>query len=119
MPVEERGPVLGQETKAARARRLTDEWRRDDQVATATQWLTTNRIDLRINPDWTLMASGNFSQTIESGGHADGRFVETSLGFAFRPVRYDRVNVLAKYAFLYDLPSEGQVSSRTNERAHV
>ena len=61
----------------------------------------------------------NWSQTIESGGRADGRFVEASLGLAYRPVANDKLNVLGKVTFLHDLPSQGQLTLRNDERSAV
>ena len=50
----------------------------------------------------------------------DGKFVEASTGFAYRPVFVDRLNILGKYTFLYDLPSLGQDDgSNVDERSHV
>jgi hypothetical protein len=50
---------------------------------------------------------------------AEGRFVESSVGLAYRPIRNDRLNLLGKYTYLYDLPTLGQDPTRTDQRSHV
>lgn len=57
----------------------------------------------------------------------DAKYFETVLGYAFRPVDNDRLNVLAKYTFLYDMtervaatPSTGaNFLNSPRQRAHV
>ncbi|MEO1748816.1 MAG: TonB-dependent receptor, partial [Pseudomonadota bacterium] len=38
-------------------------------------------------------------------------YVESSIGFAYRPVENDRLNALFGYTFLYDLPGTDQVNA--------
>ena len=33
-----------------------------------------------------------------------------TLGYAYRPVRHDRLNALIKYTYFYNMPSPGQVT---------
>ena len=51
----------------------------------------------------------------------DGRFAEADIGLAYRPVSNDRLNMLGKYTYLYDLDSAGQANAYndTDERSHV
>ena len=35
--------------------------------------------------------------------HLDAKFVETGIGFALRPVYNDRLNILGRLTYLYDL----------------
>ena len=53
-----------------------------------------------------------------NGGH-DARFAELDVGYAFRPADNDRLNVIARYAFLFDLPTEQQATLRPDERSHL
>ena len=55
----------------------------------------------------------------ELNGGRDARFAEFDLGYAWRPVANDRFNLLGKYSFLYDLPTEGQETLRPDERSHL
>jgi len=95
------------------------EWRRDVATSEKNQWLVSARFDRRWTDDLKLLAHLNWSQTLESGARADGRFVEASLGLAYRPVNNDKLDVLGKITFLSDLPSGGQLSLRNDERAAV
>lgn len=40
----------------------------------------------------------------------DGKFVEANIGIAYRPVDNDRLNILARYTYLMDLPGPDQVN---------
>jgi hypothetical protein len=87
------------------------EWRRDSGAERRRQWVTTNQLMHRINDDWRIAARLNHSDTDDrSNPLADARFTEANLGFAYRPVGNDRVNVLGRYTYLYDLSSLGQES---------
>lgn len=44
-----------------------------------------------------------------STSFADTDYVETSVGYAWRPVDNDRLNALFKYTWLYDLPGNNQL----------
>ncbi len=84
------------------------------------QWLTANRIKYVLDNEWTFKGKGNLSYTKDEKDHKeDAKFVELSLGFAYRPIWNDRLNILSKYTYLYDLPSEGQDDSSTDEKAHI
>lgn len=95
------------------------EWRLDKAARDVQQWLTTNRLDVRLSDDYVLLTRVNFSKTTEQGSADRGLFSESSLGFAYRPVESDRLNALAKYTFLYDLPTVAQSAGGNDERAHV
>ena len=61
----------------------------------------------------------------DASGRDAGRFAELDLGLAVRPTQHDRINVLAKYSFLYDLGSNaqlgpnGRAAEQIEERSHV
>jgi hypothetical protein len=48
-----------------------------------------------------------------------GRFVEFDLGYAFRPALSDRLNMLARYAYLFDVGTQGQSDAPGDERSHI
>ena len=54
----------------------------------------------------------------------DGEYVEASLGYGFRPIDHERLNVLFKYTYLYDLPGADQVTANGDtegdaQKSHV
>ena len=59
--------------------------------------------------DWRFIGklAGSYS-TSSQGDFYRGDYIESVTGFAFRPVAHDRLNVLFKYTYFYDLPSPGQ-----------
>lgn len=65
------------------------------------------------------------SDSSEDGSFRDGNYVDASIGYAYRPVDNDRLNALFKYAWVYDLPGENQVSAITGDeygpaqRSHI
>ena len=79
----------------------------------------------KTNENWRL--SAHVDALISRSDQAtvlDGDYVEASLGYAYRPVSNDRLNVLLKYAFLYDLPGPQQVNVNNQilgpaQRSHV
>ena len=85
-----------------------------------TQWLTANNLRFLINEEWTGVGKLNFSYSDNHDtGQDDGRFAEFDVGLAYRPVYQDRLNILSKYTYLYDLDSAGQEDADTDERSHV
>ena len=52
-------------------------------------------------------------------GVSDGKFAEIGFGVGYRPVSDDRLNMLAKYTYLYDLDSVGQEDADPDERSHI
>ena len=96
------------------------EARRDRGDVDRTQWLTTNQAQYKASPSFTLLGGFDLSVTRDRDSLREvGRFVEGNAGLAYRPVYHDRLNLLAKYTYLYDLPTEGQDFDRTDERSHV
>jgi len=68
------------------------------------QWVTTNRLNYRLNPSLRLQGKFNYSDTKDQRGNTkDASFTEAALGFALRPVDNDRLNVLGRLTYLYDL----------------
>jgi hypothetical protein len=64
-----------------------------------------------VTPDWRLLAKFDHSFSDSSlGEFYAGGFTEAILGYAYRPVRNDRLNALAKYTYFYNLPTPGQVT---------
>ncbi|HEY3487199.1 MAG TPA: flagellar motor protein MotB, partial [Gammaproteobacteria bacterium] len=84
---------------------------RDDitELAERNTYLMKNTLSLQLNPDWRTLAKLNLSESESSQGEFfDGNFTEFVLGYAYRPVMHDRLNMLIKYTFFENLPAAEQ-----------
>ena len=103
------------------------EYRRDQGSENTTQYLSTNALNWKHNEHLRTLIRLNLALTEnDDTSLADGKFIEADLGIAYRPAFSDRLNLLGKYSYLYDLPAQlstgslvGQNDSSTDERAHI
>ncbi len=97
------------------------EWREDTGAERRQQWVTTNRVNHRIDEDWRVSARFNYSRTRDQVNAAAGaRFTEAGAGFAWRPHDDARYALLGRYTYLYDLLSLGQVGNTDyDQRSHI
>lgn len=73
------------------------------------QYLTSNTFGWQRSAAGRVLGKLNLSWTDdELTDERSARFVEFDLGYAYRPVWSNRLNLLGRYSFLYDLPSLGQ-----------
>jgi len=93
------------------------EYRRDEaeqQDLTQTErttWLFRNTFKFQLTPDWRIVGKLNHSKSDSSlGAFYDGRYTEGVIGYAYRPVRYDRLSALAKFTYFYNVPTADQVT---------
>lgn len=65
-----------------------------------------------VNDNWQFLANVDalLSSSAE-GDFRDGEYVKASIGYAFRPVDNEKLNLLFRYTYLRDLPGEDQVSA--------
>lgn len=83
----------------------------DQSYSSRTNFLTKNNLKYQVTPDWRIIAKLNYSQSKSSlGEFYNGTFTEAVLGYGYRPVANDRLNLLFKYTYFYNLPSEGQTT---------
>jgi flagellar motor protein MotB len=76
-----------------------------------TTFLTKNSLKYQINPDWRFIGKLNYSESKSSlGEFYDGTFTEAVVGYGYRPVDNDKLNLLFKYTYFYNLPSAGQTT---------
>jgi flagellar motor protein MotB len=76
-----------------------------------TTWLFRNNLKYQMTPSSRLLGKLNHAESESSlGQFYDGGYTEAVLGYAFRPVRHDRLNMLAKYTYFYNVPSTDQVT---------
>ena len=92
------------------------EFRRDNAEqldlthAETTTWLFRNNFKLQLTPDWRLIGKLDHSVSNSSlGEFYAGGYTEGVVGYAYRPVRNDRLNALVKYTYFYNVPTMGQV----------
>jgi flagellar motor protein MotB len=93
------------------------EYRRDDaeQLDTMrtqrTAWLFRNTFRFQLTPDWRVLGKLNHSVSDSSlGEFYDGGYTEAVIGYAYRPVKSDRLSALAKYTYFYNVPTMDQVT---------
>src|SRR5438309_7645173 len=94
----------------------TIEYRRDNAEqldlthTERTLWLFRNNFKFQLPPDWRVIGKLDHSVSDSSlGGFYGGGYTEAVVGYAYRPVRNDRLNVLAKYTYFYNVPTTDQV----------
>jgi len=94
------------------------EYRTEDGASTAQDRETialsagyTNRVA----DDWTMLVSAEalYSESDEAD-FRNGEYLRASLGYAYRPLDNERLNVLLRYTNLRDLPGEDQVDANGN-----
>ncbi len=74
-------------------------------------WLFRNSFKYQLNEGQRLLGKFNHSDSKSSlGSFYDGGFTEGILGYAVRPVSHDRINVLTKYTYFYNMPTTDQQS---------
>ena len=98
------------------------ELRLDDGQDDKRQYLVYNAIEGKINPNTTLFAKANISQTKNTTTNStEGQYKELVTGLAYRPVNFDRLNLLGRYTYLEDDSPSGQTdfSDIEKERAHT
>src|SRR5206468_2336142 len=75
----------------------------------------TTGINLTAKERWNLGGNAEFGKLRDSvsdsslGEFYAGGYTEAVVGYAYRPVRNDRLNALAKYTYFYNVPTTGQV----------
>ncbi|MEM6695044.1 MAG: outer membrane beta-barrel protein [Pseudomonadota bacterium] len=108
--------------------RLRLEYRTDDGAGTAQDRETYGfaaGFSNQFSADWRMLADieALFSDSAE-GDFRDGEYARASLGFAYRPIDNERLNLLFRYSYLHDLPGEDQVDANGDtdgpkQRSHV
>ncbi len=107
------------------------EYRRDvaEQIDTThtkrTAWLFRNNFKLQLTPDWRMIGKLDHSISDSSlGGFYGGGYTEGVVGYAYRPVRLDRLSALAKYTYFYNVPTTDQVTMQNTavefiQKSHI
>ena len=75
-------------------------------------WLLSGALEYKHSEEWRLLSTVDavVSRSDETT-FRDGRYVELSLGSAFRPITNEKINALFKLTYLDDQPGEDQVNA--------
>ncbi len=63
----------------------------------------------KLSRDWRALGKLDMVFTDSSDSTRDSQYIEGSVGFAYRPILTDRLNILSKYQYELDNPGAGQV----------
>jgi hypothetical protein len=91
------------------------EYRTDEGtvVGQRSTWAMRNALTINPNESWRVFGKFNFAKSSESrNALLNADYLEGVAAVAYRPVTNDRLNLLAKYTYLYDLASSDQLSAR-------
>ncbi len=87
------------------------EIRWDDGDIDSTQYLLTNTYQNIIHHDYTYYCKLNYSITQDTTAATElARFIESTVGIAYRPVQDDRFNFLGEFTYIDQRSPAGQIS---------
>jgi len=93
--------------------RLDETQQADTTTTDRTTWLFRNSIKYQRTADWRVVGKLNHSTSDSSlGDFYDGGYTEAVIGYAYRPVRHDRLSTLAKYTYFYNVPTTDQLGAQ-------
>ena len=90
-----------------------------------TTWLLGSNLSWKSDDNWRVLASVDaLLSKSDQDSILDGDYIEASIGAAYRPIDHDKLNLLFKYTYLYDLPGAQQVNASNSvlgpaQRSHV
>jgi hypothetical protein len=84
--------------------------RSDDGTRDRNTYLVGAGIGKQTGENWRFLANLDAVLSDATDDTLNGKYVEGSAGYAYRPVETDALNALMKYTFLYDLPGPDQVT---------
>jgi flagellar motor protein MotB len=92
------------------------EYRRDDAEqpdlsrTVTSVLLLRNNFKYQMTPSWRLIGKLDHSISDSSlGDFYTGGYTEAVVGYAYRPVRNDKLNALVKYTYFYNVPTTDQL----------
>ncbi|MDZ7773513.1 MAG: hypothetical protein U5K31_12350 [Balneolaceae bacterium] len=103
------------------------EYRTEDgsQAGSRDSWLIRNSVGLQLTPSLRMLGRANLALSdISGGGLGNAEYTELVGGLAYRPVRHNRFNALARYTYLHDVSSPVQLGTSLQlnpfaQRSHV
>ena len=97
----------------------------EDNTRDRTTWLLQADGSTKTSDNWRLIGhlDALFSNSDQSD-ILDGKYLEASIGASYRPIENDRLNLLFKYTYLYDLPGAQQINTDGNilgpaQKSHI
>ncbi len=105
--------------------RIDDIQQPDTSFSKRTSWLLKNSLKYQLSENWRLVGKFNYAESESSLGDAyNGDYTEAVLGYAYRPVQNDRLNILAKYTYFYNVPATDQITGDNTvsdfvQRSHI
>lgn len=109
--------VVYQKDNTRFSSKLEYRWDEGEDIDTR-QWVTTNRLDYRPSVALRWQGQLNASVTEDQLADDDARFLEAGIGFAYRPVSHDRLNMLGRLTYLNDLQPMSQADG-ADERSLI
>jgi hypothetical protein len=97
----------------------------DLSTNTRTTWLFRNNFKWQVTPSGRVLAKFNHSFSDSSlGDFYNGGYTEAVLGYAYRPVDWDRLHTLVKYTYFENMPTTDQVTLQNTpaqfiQKSHV
>lgn len=101
----------------------TDEGLLNNTNAASDTLLLSSDLAYKFSTEARIVAGLDYAHTdTDQGSLLDGEYGEVVLGYAFRPVMDDRLNVLARYRYLHDMYGQrvdGVDENGPRQRSHV
>jgi len=95
----------------------------DSSYSERTTWLFKNSFKYQLTDNWRIVGKFNHAQSESSQGTSyAGDYTEAVLGYAYRPVFFDRLNLLVKYTYFYNQPANDDSSIDSSDfiqRSHI
>jgi flagellar motor protein MotB len=107
------------------------EFRRDDVEQSdlshtiQTVLLLRNNFKYQLSPSWRVLGKLDYSISNSTlGDFSAGGYTEGVVGYAYRPVRNDRLNALVKYTYFYNVPTADQLGAQNTatqflQKSHI
>lgn len=99
------------------------EYRVDESEETnekTTQWVTVNNYTHHLTEEYTLFGKFNYSKAEnDTNSELLERFIESSIGLAYRPIYNDKLNLLVRYTYLVDFDNLNRDVEYSDEESHI
>jgi flagellar motor protein MotB len=92
----------------------------DTSFSDRRTWLFRNNCKYQLTPDWRLVGKLDHSMSNSSQGQFyDGGYTEAVIGYGYRPVKNDQLDVLAKYTYFYNVPTPYQMTPQESAAQYI
>ena len=101
------------------------EYRIDEGSERIRQWVTTNRAKTTVNENLSWMAQFDFAKTLgehDNNSEVVSNYTESTLGFAYRPLSINNLNLFGKLTYVYGLDPDDQLianSTSSNSKSYT